>query len=99
MLRDSDGQEPPDMPSPRTRARTKPDPTTARAGTRPDPKPRAGAPHRHDISAPPKAARRAPRRREVAQPSPKPEGDNAQLARSRAVYRVPGKEAGVRTSP
>lgn len=99
MLRDSNGQEPPDMPSPRTRAHTKPEPAVTRTGTRPEPKPRAGAPHRHDISGAPLAVRRAPRHREVAHQSPKGEDDNAQLARLRAAYRVIGKEACIRTSP
>ncbi len=88
------------MPSPRPRSHIKPKPAVTRAGMRQDGKPRAGPP-RPRPEGPPAAPppQRTPQRRESPHPSPKGVGDGAQLARSRAAYRLTGKDAAVRTSP
>src|SRR5579862_8394422 len=100
MLIDSDGQEAPDMPSPRTRTRIKPKPAVTRPGVGPDGKARARTPRPPPEGSPAgPRIQRASQRRESPHPSPKGVGDGAQLARSRAAYRLTGKEAAVRTSP
>src|SRR5271157_3258759 len=99
MLIDSNGPEPPDMPSPRTRERIKPKPVATRARMRPDAKAPAGPPRPRPegpAAGPPR--QRTPQRRESPHPSPKGVGDGAQLARSRAAYRLTGKDAAVRTN-